>query len=466
MPNNEADKMGFETISKSLDDLTALVTKTEEQQATKYREMNEKFAGKDVTDELRGEIQKTAGEYAQLSGQLQQYRDDLTTVKAQLQAPMFRTQDELADHDRKTAIQIQKDMFVSKGGNPFEFKADESNLVNLSHYRSAVRKMMRVGIETPEKVRASFTEDERKAFEASTLGPTFFTPEVLALTIDCNIECASLLDLYGSHTVSRSNFTYMKINDYGQLGQYDCDAKCDAEFGDPGNISHLAGKTFDFRGVFCFSRKVLDEANYDFLSFMINAATRSHRINRNEALMIGDGVKRPKGWLTEGCFKRYNTPQAPTGTEGVTRPSFNHQDWRRFIGAFPAEYGRATSVMHQNVFGYLAASVDANGRFIFGDGDISFSPESVRDRIRISNCLPDPTEGNTLGGSGQAAFVPGSFIAANAAWATAYYAVSKRSMFFEQYVGGSSAWCVQYQFGAEDGGFTGCCEHGQTLYVG
>lgn len=465
MANKESENAGLETLSKSIDDLSDLVSKAEKKQSEKYAELHQRFDGADTKNAETAElVRKTVADYAEISGGLQQLRDDLTHVKAQVQAPIFRSESELADHDRKTALQIQREMYLAKGGDPLLFKEDHDDLVNIADYRSAVRKMMRVGIESKAKVLSSLTDLERKAFEASTLGPAFFTPQVLALEIDCNIECASLLDLYGSHTVSRSNFNYMQIKDYGDLGQYTCDARCDAEFGQPGNIQHLSDKTYDYRGVFCFQRKVLDEANYDFLSFMIGAASRSHRIKRNEALMIGDGINQPKGWMTADCFKRYNTPAVPDGE--ATRGSFTHQDWRRFIGAFPAEYGRAVAVMHQNVFGYLAAYVDNNGRFIFGDGDLTFSPESVRDRIRISNCLDDPTAGNTLGGVGQAAFVPGSFIAANAAWATAYYAVSKRPIFFEQYEGGSSAWCVQYQFGAEDGGFVGCCEHGQTLYVG
>jgi hypothetical protein len=39
-------------------------------------------------------------------------------------------------------------------------------------------------------------------------------------------------------------------------------------------------------------------------------------------------------------------------------------------------------------------------------------------------------------------------------------------MWMEQYIGGSSAWCVKYQFGAEDGGFAMCCPAARTLVVG
>jgi len=466
MPNKESELNGLEDVHKSIDELSDLVTKSSKSLEDQYTEMRTRFDGEKATSaELAKQVADATAEYAKGAAQLQFFNEELASIKARLDSPIMRSQSELDDHDRKTAIAIQKSAFEYKGGDPLKFEADEDNLVNLKHYRSAVRKMLTVGIDSKAKVLSSLTAEETKAFEASSLGPAFFTPQALALEVDCNIECSSLLDLYGSIEVSRSNFTFMKIVDYGQLGEYTCDANCDAEFGEPGNIRHLEGKTYDFRGVFCFNRKNLQEANYDFLTFMINAAQRSHRLNRNRALMVGDGVNEPKGWLTEGCFGKQSTPQRDNG-DSTSSPSFTHQDWRRFAMSFPVEYGETTAVMHQNVLGYLAAMVDNNGRFQFGDGLLTFDPNTVRERIRISNCLPDPTEDNTLGGYGQDAFVSGAFIAAQAAWKTAYYAVDKRPMFFEQYEGGSSAWCVKYQFGAEDGGFTGCCNHGRILQVG
>lgn len=465
MANKESEQNGIKEIHDDLDKLSSTVETFSDKMDEKYKELTARFDGvKGDSDEIRKAVADATKEYAELAAKHQFFTEELTAMKARLDTPIMRSQAELDDHDRKTAIQLQRNMHEFRGGDPKEFVADESNLVDLKAYRSAVRKMLKVGIESKERVIASMNDVERKAFEASTIGPAFFTPQVLALEVDCNIECSSLLDLYGQIEVSRSTFTYMKIADYGQLGEYTCDAKCDAEFGEPGNIRHLEGKTYDYRGVFCFNRKNLQEANYDFLSFMIGAAQRSHRINRNQALMIGDGVNQPKGWLAENCFPTFNT--LPVDVGGVATPAFLAQDWRRFVTSFPAEYGEARSVMHQNVFGYLASMIDANGRFLFGDGDLTFSPDLVRERIRISNCLPDPTEGNTKGGVGQDAFAAGAFVAAQAAWKTAYYAVEKRPMFFEQYEGGSSAWCVKYQFGAEDGGFVGCCEHGRVLRIG
>jgi hypothetical protein len=147
------------------------------------------------------------------------------------------------------------------------------------------------------------------------------------------------------------------------------------------------------------------------------------------------------------------------------QPAFNHVDYRRFISAHPVEYGAVTPVMHQNIFAYLASQTDSTGRFIFGDGDMLFSPDAVRERLRISNCLPDATEGGTRGDSANP-FEPGAFLVAAANWEMAYKAVTKAPLTMEQYEGGTTKWCVKYQFGAEDGGFVGCCPAGQILQVG
>jgi hypothetical protein len=248
---------------------------------------------------------------------------------------------------------------------------------------------------------------------------------------------------------------YPQVLDYGDIGKYDCDAICDAEYGPEGNITYKSGAVKDWRGVFCFNRKVLAEANYDLLNFMYNAAARSHRINYNRASMLGDGDVEPQGWMAANCFKAFKT--------ATNQPT--HVEFRTFYSSIPMEYGPVTAIMHQNTFAHFAAMTDSVGRFLIGDGLLTYGPNDVRESIRISNCLPDPTHNHTLG-SGSNPFVTGEFICAVGAWKQAYYAVSKRPLWIEQWEGKSTAWCVAYSFGAEDGGFVGCCPAARILNVG
>jgi len=443
-------------LTTEMSTIVSALEKSKKDSEVQYTELNNHFGGvKATTEELKATVLKHTAEYAEMITKQQMLAQALDQVKKELDAPIVRGGKDLETSDREAAIELQRRAFLFKGGSDWDFKPDLNNLVVAADYRSAVRKMMQVGIESKEKIVRSLTDIERKAFDAASLDSAMFSPEMLGIELNCIVECAELLDLYNSVSVGKSTFMYPQVNDYGAIGQYDCDAKCDAEYGPEGNITFKSGNVSDFRGVFCFQRKVLAEANYDLLNFMYNAAARSYRINRNRATMIGDGVNEPLGWLTNGCFPTRATPAA-----GLT-----HIDFRYFHGGVPAEYGAITTVMHQNTFAYLAAMVDNTGRFIFGDGLMTYSPNDVRESIRISNCLPDPTQGQTLG-TAAAPFVTGSFIAAAGAWKQAYYVVSKRPLWIEQWEGKSTAWCVAYSFGAEDGGFVACCPAASILTVG
>jgi hypothetical protein len=458
MNTKTAEQLGIEKMLEEMGGIAKAAETAQKAAEDQYRQLTANFNGvESKSKELEETVKKHAAEYAETIAAVQQLTSSMELLKKELDAPAFQNEATLKDHDRKAAIELQKRIHCFKGGEEHDFRVDNDNLVKMDDYRSACRKLVATGgKETREKIVKSFTDGEKKAFDAASLDTAFFSPEMLGIEVDCNIECSSLLDLYGQVTVSRSAFMYPQIIDYGAIGSYDCDAKCDAELGPEGNIAYKNGKTFDFRGVFCFQRKVIDEANYDLLGFMMRAAARSYRINRNRVNITGNGVEEPRGWLKTDCF-----PKLSAAALG----GFNHVDFRRFLSTAPIEYGDVTPIMHQNTFGYLASAVDNNGRFIFGDGDLTFSPSSAANRLRISNCLPDPTDDNTLG-SADAPFVAGSFIAAAGNWPMAYMAVNKKPMFMEQYIGGSSAWCVKYQFGAEDGGFVACCDAARILVAG
>jgi hypothetical protein len=452
----KAAEAALATLTSEMTGITTLLAKNKEDTDKHYTELNSHYGGvKATTDELKATVLKHAQEYAEMVTKQQMLQQALDQVKKEMDAPLLKGGNDLAENDKKAAIELQRRAFLFKGGINDDFKPDMDNLVCAADYRSAVRKLMQVGIENRQKIVRTFTEQERKAFEASSLDSALFSPEMLGIEINCIVECAELLDLYNSATVSKSTFMYPQVLDYGAIGKYDCDAKCDAEYGPEGNITYKNGSVSDFRGVFCFQRKVLAEANYDLLNFMYNAAARSYRINRNRALMVGDGVNEPLGWMTADCY-----PKAKTS--GTT---FNHVEFRQFFASVPVEYGDVTAVMHQNVFAYLAAMTDSVGRFLFGDGLLTYSPADVRERIRISNCLPDPTNGQAAGGAATP-FTTGDFILAVGAWKQAYYVVNKRPLWIEQWEGKSTAWCVAYSFGAEDGGFTACCPAARILTVG
>lgn len=444
-----------ETLAEQISTIQQLLEKNNTALNDQYKELSQSVSGSTkVDEETRATVKEQAKKYSELTKANQDLTDALTALQKQMEAPVFQGKSAI-DANVEMSIELQRRVHLSQGKLPEEFVPNNDLIIDPIAYRSAAMKMMRVGIEKKEQVFRSFNEPERKAFEAASLDSALFSPEMLGFELDCNTLCNGLIDLYDSVSVSRSNFMYPVVKDYGAVGEYTCDARCDADFGPEGNITFNNGKTYDFRGIFCFNKKVLQEANYDLLAFMMKTVTRTYAMNRNRALMVGDGINEPRGWMAANCFPVLLTPG----------DNINHVDWRRFLSAVPTKYGDVVTVMHPNMFAYLASAVDANGRFIFGDGLMSYNPSDVRDRIRVSDCLPDATNNNQLGGVDNP-FPAGSFLAASGNWPTAYTTVNKRPLWMEQWEGGSTAWCVKYVFGAEDGGFTKCCDAVRVLNAG
>lgn len=458
--DDKLKEQGMEKLSTELGEAVTLFRKHNDdyQDTAKIvKELQDRVQKMGEADgETQAALTKAAADLAEQAAITQACSQKMEELKKEMDAPVFRNQKDLQDHDREMAIKLQENSWIHKGRDPSEFTPDLDNLVNVKDLRSVATKMiMQVGLVSKSEFQRGLSEPERKAFEAANLDSGFLMPETLGMEVDCEIECASLIDLYEQVSVSRSVFQFPHVESYGDIGKYDCDAKCDAEYGPEGNITWKNGQTYDWRGMFCFQRDTLREANYDLLGFMLRAVARSYRINRNEALIRGDGVNAPLGWLTGDAFTKVAAPaQNPT-----------HQDLRQFLASHPVERGFAIPVMHQNTFAYFASMVDNNGRFIFGDGLMGYGPGDVRENIRISNCLPDPTQGGVKG-SRDNPFDAGSFIMAAGDWKSAYAAVSHRPMFMEQHIAGSSAWCASYQFGAKDGGFVACAPAARTFQAG
>jgi HK97 family phage major capsid protein len=451
---NAAEK-ALEALTGELSTLQDLLTKSKAEMETKYTDLNNHYTGvKADNDELKKQVQQHVGEYAELKALTDKLEVAVNQVKKEIEAPLFRSEKDLADSDKKAAIELQKRIHLNAGGAIEDFKEDHSNLVVAKDLRSAANKLMQLGLKDKATIIRSFTEAEKKAFDAASMDAAFFSPELLGMEVDCNIECADITDLYRQINVSKSTFMYPQVLDYGEIGKYSCDATCDAETGPEGNITYKNGQTYEFRGAFCFNNKVLREANYPLLDFIMRSAQRSYRINRNRVMMVGDGVNEPRGWLNDNCFDEILT----SGLQ------FNASFWRRFVASAPVEYGPVVAVMHQNVFAYLAAITDTTGRFLFGDGDMFYTPAQTSG-IRISNCLPDATEDGTKGDE-ENPFTAGDYLATIANWDMAIAQVTRSPMIFRQFMGGSNMWCSKYEFGAEDGGATLCCAAGRTLRVG
>jgi HK97 family phage major capsid protein len=451
----------FEAMRTDLDQLIGLAADAKKAQEQQWKDLSTHYSGlKASNDELNGQVKKHTDEYVAITKKLATLEEGVDVMKRELDSPIFKGGKELEDSDRKAAIEIQRRNYLQKGGDIDSFREDLGNLVDAKAYRSAARKLQKAGLETVDTIRRSFTAAEQKAFDMSGLDTGFFVPQMLGIEINCLPECWYIMDLYQHVSVTRRTFMYPRINDWGAMGSYECDAACDTNPGPEGNITFNNGQIYSFRGMFCMQKAVLQEANYDLFGFMIRSAERSLRINENAAMITGDGVNKPLGWMTQTAAGK-GFQQFKTSTPG----QFNPQDFRSFFMSHPVEFGKAVAVMHQNVFSYLASSVNSQGDFIFGRGDMIFGPDKVLDLIRISNCLPDATAARTKGNA-SAPFTAGDFLMAVGNWERAYAVAEKTPLNFQLYVGGSSKWCSKWQFDAENTGFMTCAPAARVLTVG
>src|SRR5262245_4655313 len=198
----KAAENAMKVLTTEMAGITALLAKSKEDADKQYTELTTHYSGvKADNEELKKTVLKHAAEYAEMVTKTQMLTQALDQVKREMDAPLLKGGSDLIENDRKAAVELQRRAFLFKGGSDFDFKPDMENLVNAADYRSAVRKLMQVGIESKQKIIRTFTEAERKAFEASSLDAAMFSPEMLGIEINCIIECAELLDLYNSVTV-------------------------------------------------------------------------------------------------------------------------------------------------------------------------------------------------------------------------------------------------------------------------
>lgn len=408
-----------------------------------------------LDSEMAARIKETSERAADAYAKAQAAVEVASELRRHLSRP-FMDAGATAEHDAKASEMLQFQLHLNRGLSKDTFVYEPEKAVPIPVYRNICRKMMMIGVQTPQEFRAKLSSAERTVYEATMLDSGFFVPQVLGMMEDCTTECAYLLDLYEQITVSRQTFSWPRVEDVGNLGDYHPVPACDFPDGQAGAVSTANGRTYDFRGTFCFDRAHLNEAQFDLLDFMIRTAQRSYRIKRDAALMTGDGIDRPLGWMSANCF-----PKEQFGTGNPTA-----KDIRQFLTMVPRKYGPVTAIMHPRMLAYIMSMTNADGLFLFQPGQmmVDIVDGQTRDGVRVSECLPDPTAGGTLG-STTAPFVGGSFLMAAGNWPMAYAAVTQMPLQFQQHIGRSSMACVVYQFMAKDGGFVKCCDAARILQV-
>lgn len=423
-----------------------------------FREMKAAFEGRKPDSEWQAKFDEQSKSLQDLGAKLNNTLERQKDLEKELAHPIHSSSpSEQKEADYQFAVELQRAQFKEKYADKEMEAIIPEQLVDADAYRSAAKKLMRVGIESPEVIVDGFNEKERHAFTYGMRtvaggAVNFFSPQLLGITVDCEPECGTLLDLYDNINLTRTTYRYMVEDGHGSGAGYSCSLACNAPKFEDGNIEIKDGRVASFRGAFCVSREMVEESGYDILSRFYREAARIHRVLRNKELINGSGKNHVDGWANGDFFPVIKTHTAKTLTPAEVR---------LFQNAVPREFGNTVLVMHQNLLSLLISSLDANGRFLFGDGQFVYTPENIGN-IRVSNCLFDPTYGLTKGLND---LNSGDFLMASANWGRAFHAVTHRPLWFKLWLGESNEWCSTYQFGATEGGFRGCAEAGRILVV-
>src|SRR6185436_1285545 len=178
-------------LSKELGDITALLEKSKKDSEQQYTDLSNHFGGvKAENEELKKAVLQHTTEYAEMITKQQMLQQLVDQIKKEMDVHLLKGGSDLAESDRKAAVELQRRIYLHKGGNNFEFNADLDNLVDCSVYRNVVRKLMQVGLEQKAKIVRGFADDEKKVYELAGLDSGMFSPEMLGIEMNCIVECA------------------------------------------------------------------------------------------------------------------------------------------------------------------------------------------------------------------------------------------------------------------------------------
>ena len=388
----------------------------------------------------------------------------IAEVKAQqdfysksLDRPIYGSDKDVIDFDKKSTQDILLAKHVMSGGSVMDFRAKGDEAISSAAIHTAFNKLMTASsLSGWHEKMGTLTDVEKKSISVSTVGNSFFVPQLLDIVKNCNIVCASLVDLYDTLQVSKPTFKYPVIANYGNLGSYGAAEDCAATFGLDANVSMNAGDVKDWRGAFCMHEDVIRYAAFDFYKIMVESIERSRLITQNQAFITGDGLKEPVGWATSTQYPKFTTSAVG---------AFNEQDWRMFLAKGPSEFGQLVAVMHPYMLAYLISRQTTDHEFIFNGNDMFAGLNVDPSKLRLSKCLPDATANNSLDGSAGKPFATGAFVSTVADWGMAYKRFVLEPMTVRpNFVTGP--YCQQWAFRERSGGEVWCANAAHTLVIG
>lgn len=321
------------------------------------------------------------------------------------------------------------------------FKPDKIDIKLMELAVAGLKKYMRMPHGSDRMAHLSDAEWKAMTTFAFSGNSFILAPLMARRVLSCLEDITDVSGMFSSMNISKGSVKFLTDNDRIDRAAWACEAQCFANNPKPFLEDHLGEleiRAETLRYSLCATRDLLEDAEVDLETWMLNKVRDAFRRTLSEAFMIGDGNGKPIGILnpTSGIPICDVSTLTPTTT-------FTWQDLFMLKWQVAVQYhAGAAYMMNQNTLALALTLADANNRPLMvadptqpGVLQIAGSP------VRINTWMPNVATGSTPVAFGN--------------WPATYMAVYRKSLQFQRddY---SAGFCILYKFESRVGGAIVC----------
>lgn len=337
-----------------------------------FKEYNEKELSKTeatLRDELRKSSEDTLSKYDAIQKAQEENHKSIDLLSTQVN----RVGNAYLDHDPAEAKEFKKGLrwFNQARRNAWKGKAfsteqeQEVDLEAAKKYASAFERWTRYGDQ-------SLNSDHQKALAVGSDpdgGAWIQPPEKAGYIVKRVFETTPMRQIANVVNISAHAYQIPMDPNLMPIGGWASEMQPRTQTG----TASLSVKTIVPEEIWAqppVTQIMLEDAGFDVEQYLADKAADSFAINENASYVFGNGVGKPRGFLTypagsngDGSNKWGEIEQIPTGVSG----NFAYLPLLRIITSFRSEkyYARARWLFKRQTVPYLMTLQDGNGRYIF-----------------------------------------------------------------------------------------------------
>lgn len=452
------------TLDRLKDELSTSVAEIKSF-TTDFKKTDE--ARKQTLEELTAEMKKKFGTVGEVEAKvtriaedqtkslsavamLEKHVDDLTKQIKSLDVGA----DKVDEKGMKEAIEYAAINHAAKNVTRSKDTAFDKTKVNIDEINLAITALKKY-IHLPHGMdrMAMLTDAEWKAMTSFAFSGNSFVlaPQMSNRVLSCLEDITDVSGMFSNMTISKGSVKFLTDNERLDIASWACEAQCFANNPKPyleDGLGELEIKAETLRYSLCATRDLIEDADIDIESWMLNKVRDAFRRALSAAFMNGDGNGKPQGILTKGAALPICDVGAQTPAGTFTWQDLYMLKWNVAVQWHPG----SAFMMNQNTLALALTLADANNRPLMvanpteaGGMMIAGSP------VRINTWMPNVATGSTPIAFGN--------------WPAAYMTVNRRAMGFQRddY---SAGFCLLYKFESRVGGAVICPNAARLLRIG